>query len=99
MRLSDTDRRLLDRTLRETLGVDCEILVFGSRLDDAARGGDVDLLVQAAEPVARKAWTAALLAARAERVLSGRRVDVLLIDPESRLEPIHQSALAQGIPL
>ena len=79
--------------------MDCEILVFGSRLDENARGGDVDLLVRTAAPVAGKVWLASRLAARAERLLDGRRVDVLLIDPESRLEAIHRSALEQGVPL
>lgn len=96
MRLNTRQRRELKQQLGELLGHDCELLLFGSRLDDSAKGGDVDLLVKCSRPVERKAWTAARLAARAERVLDGRKVDVLLIDPLTPLQPIHQAALAEG---
>ena len=38
-------------------------------------------------------------AARAERLLDGRSVDVLLLDPDSALEPIHAVALREGVRL
>jgi hypothetical protein len=42
---------------------------------------------------------AARLAARAERLLNGRRVDVLLLDPGTLIEPVHTAALATGVAL
>ena len=99
MRLSDRHRQLLKDHITSALGPGCEVLLFGSWLDDAARGGDVDLLVRTPRPVDRKAWLAASLAARAERLLDGRRVDIVLLDPDTPLEPIHESALAQGVAL
>lgn len=49
MRLTaqQTDQILL--TVRRHFGADARVAVFGSRLNDAARGGDVDLLVEAAD--------------------------------------------------
>ena len=81
------------------LGADCELLLFGSRIDDNRRGGDVDLLVRSPRPLQRKVWLAAHLAARAERLLEGRRVDVLLLDPTTAAQPVHDAALLTGVAL
>ena len=55
MRLSTTQTRLILECVRAQFGADAQVLLFGSRLDDAARGGDVDLLVEtAAEPTVRQ---------------------------------------------
>lgn len=99
MRLSTRHRQLLKDDIASVLGPGCEVLLFGSRLDDAARGGDIDLLVRTPGSVDRKAWLAASLAARAERLLDGRKVDIVLLEPDTPLEPIHESALAQGVAL
>lgn len=99
MRISTEHRHALRQHFAEALGKDCEILVFGSRLDDSARGGDVDLLVRCAHPLQRKEWLAATLAAKAERLLEGRKVDVLLLDPQTPLHAVHQVALKTGMAL
>lgn len=85
--------------LQQELGPDAEIRLFGSRLDDQAVGGDVDLLVRSSRRLERKVWLAARLAASAERVLGGRKVDVLIVDPDTHLEPVHLAALRDGVPL
>ena len=97
MRISPSQRLALKQQFARQLGDDCEVRLFGSRIDDAARGGDVDLLVQCPRRVERKTWRAAQLAAGAERLLQGRKVDVLLVDPETELEPVHRAALQMGI--
>ena len=99
MRLSTAQRLALKQRLTDELGPDCEIRVFGSRADDGGRGGDVDLLVQCPRRLARKVWLAARLAASAERVLEGRKVDVLLIDPDTSLQPVHHAAIRDGVVL
>jgi predicted nucleotidyltransferase len=99
MRLSTEERLALKAHFLHELGADCEVLLFGSRVDDSQRGGDVDLLVRSPRPLQGRAWLAARLAARAERLLNGRRVDVLLIDPGTLIEPVHTAALATGVAL
>ena len=99
MRLSTAQRLALKQRFLDELGPDCVIRIFGSRADDAARGGDVDLLVQCPRRLDRKVWLAARLAASAERSLEGRKVDVLLVDPDTPLQPVHRAALREGIVL
>lgn len=48
MRLTAQQTDQILATVRRHFGVDARVAVFGSRLNDAVRGGDVDLLVEAA---------------------------------------------------
>ena len=50
MRLSPAQTRVILHCVREQLGADASVMLFGSRLDDDARSGDVDLLVESAAP-------------------------------------------------
>ena len=50
MRLSTTRTRLIVHCVRQQFGEDACVMLFGSRLDDTARGGDVDLLVESTAP-------------------------------------------------
>ena len=99
MRLSTEQRLALKAPFAEALGADCEVLLFGSRTDDDQRGGDVDLLVRSPRVLQRPVWLAARLAVRAARLLGGRQVDVLLLDPATHVQAVHAAALESGIPL
>jgi predicted nucleotidyltransferase len=48
MRLSAAQAEVILNCVRQQFGADARVMLFGSRLDDAARGGDVDLLVETA---------------------------------------------------
>ena len=70
--------------------------LFGSRLDDSARGGDLDLMLELPEPVANPALLAARLSAQVSRLMQGRKVDVLLSAPNLMRLPIHDMAFKEG---
>lgn len=44
MRLSEFEQKIIKETIL-ALDQNAKIILFGSRVDDAARGGDIDLLV------------------------------------------------------
>ena len=50
MRLTAVDIELIRTCVRERFGADAGIWLFGSRLDDQARGGDIDLYVEPSVP-------------------------------------------------
>ena len=97
MRLSQEHIRALKRLAAEEAGPSARLRLFGSRLDDAARGGDGDLLLELDAPVAHPAPLIARLAARASRAMDGRKVDVLLLAPNLMRQPIHDIAQRQGV--
>jgi len=99
MRLTPTDIRAIRRTVACAVGEKAEVVLFGSRVNDSAKGGDVDLLVTLDWTPANVPLTAAQLAARLERALGGRRVDVVIRTPGESLKPIQEMALRTGVVL
>ena len=99
MRISEQQAQSIRQIVRETAGVAARVRLFGSRLDDAARGGDLDLLVEIPSSVDRPAALAARLSARISRAMDGRSVDVVLLAPNLRRLPIHDLALREGVTL
>lgn len=99
MRLSPSHAEQIRQAAQQLAGADVQTRVFGSRLDDNATGGDLDLVLEIPRPVNNPAWLAAQVSARVSRVVAGRKVDVLLVAPNLQRMPIHDIALAQGQPL
>lgn len=97
MRLTSEQRETILRVVAEIAGPQARTRLFGSRVDDSKRGGDIDLLVELDEPVENSAKLYAMLSGRLSRALDGRQVDVLLMAPNLSVQPIHQVALARGV--
>ena len=51
MRLTDDQVRIIKARGAECFGPNTKIWLFGSRVDDDARGGDIDLYVELSEPI------------------------------------------------
>ena len=96
MRLTDEQMEAIRQSARQIGGELAHVRVFGSRLDDSARGGDLDLMLELPESVDNPALMAAQLAARASRALHGRKVDVLISAPNLMHLPIHDIAFQEG---
>ena len=99
MRITPVQVEAILAATQDLAGEGASVRLFGSRTNDQLRGGDIDLLIDCAQPVARPVWLAALLMARLQRVLGERRVDVLLMAPGMADEPVHRVARADGIVL
>ncbi len=53
MRLSLKEQQVIKKILKEIFG-DVKIYIFGSRLDDSKKGGDVDIFLQISKPIKNK---------------------------------------------
>lgn len=99
MRLTPEQIEAIRSGAAQVAGTAARVWLFGSRVRDDERGGDVDLLLEVDEPVAEPAQLAARLAARVSRAMHGRKVDVLVQAPNLMRLPIHAIAHAEGIRL
>ena len=90
MRLSDAQRRAITEAIH-AVDRDAPVYLFGSRADDHARGGDIDLLVL----TSRIDLMAKLdILARLHEQLGDQRID-LVIQPDLSL-PFARLAIKQG---
>ena len=97
MRLTQDQSQAIVAATAELAGTDARVRLFGSRVRDDLLGGDIDLLVECPRPVARPVQLAARITARLQRALGDRRIDVLVIEPDTVLESVHRAAQADGV--
>ena len=100
MRLSLEQRCIIVSTLRKHFGAQSRILLFGSRVDDSARGGDIDLYIEPdlTEP---EKLVAAKINAMAELhgLLGEQKIDLVINRHRMATLPIHRLAQQTGISL
>jgi predicted nucleotidyltransferase len=99
MRLQVHQIEIIRRVVKELAGNDSKVSLFGSRIDDNARGGDIDLLVEVIHPVDEPAWLSAKISGRISSMLGGQKIDVVLIAPNIRCFQIHEVAQKEGVTL
>lgn len=97
MRLSPHSQAIIHQTVQQRFGDRAQVRLFGSRLDDTARGGDIDLHVRVQGEVNNPVWEAVVLATQLQLRLDGRKVDVRLADDTQNLLPIDAVALSEGV--
>jgi len=99
MRMPPNYQKTITETAAKVFGESASVWLFGSRLDDNAKGGDVDLLIQLDSPTENKAVLGARYNSLLQIKLGLQKFDVLVIDPSTALKQIHQQALSKGVRL
>jgi predicted nucleotidyltransferase len=99
MRLSQQTQQIIRDTVREVFGVEAKVKLFGSRVNDDARGGDIDLLVELPSVTAEIERKTMQLTARLQLRIGDQPIDVLVIDPSTPRQSIHEQASITGIRL
>ena len=102
MRLSLIERQAVETASREAFPPGTRVLLFGSRLDDDRRGGDIDLLVElsVALPPEDVVHRRSRFTSRLYRLLDEQRIDVVVTDGAiNDIRPVVQAAKRQGVEL
>lgn len=100
MRITEAQRGAALRALREHFGTAARVWLFGSRADDAKRGGDVDLYVEPEGARPGGGLGPELKAGVAlEEIFDDGSVDLLVRYPGEPEKPIHRIAKSTGVPL
>jgi len=99
MRLTRDQIATIRQAVEESFGEDSQVWLFGSRVDDLRRGGDIDLLVRPAQAACAPDLRRKIrFLGRLERSLGERKVDVLIETIGDR-RPIVRLARETGVRL
>lgn len=99
MRLSKDQRNAILEETARIFGTGAELRLFGSRVDDNAGGGDIDLRIEANGTAAELLDMELELRARLARRLGERRIDIVVHVRGQRPRPIDEHARRTGIVL
>jgi predicted nucleotidyltransferase len=94
MRLSNHEIAIIKRNILKYIK-DAKIMLFGSRVDDAKKGCDIDIFVETKHEVALKELLKIL--ANIEMEGLSRRVDLLVKTPNSKEQNIFKTAMQEGV--
>ena len=97
MRLSQDTIKTINTLAQKHFGNDCEVYIFGSRVDDAKRGGDIDIYIETSliENIfdAKLEFLTAL-----HKAIGEQKIDLVVKKRESKqIYPIYESAKNAGV--
>ena len=97
MRITIQQQMLIKQIVNDLIAGNPKITLFGSRVDDYLKGGDIDLMITLKDKTNNPAEISAKIAAKITRLFHGRKVDILLFAPNLQEQSIHDSARENGI--
>lgn len=101
MRLKEYDIQVITEAVRRQFGPEAEVRLFGSRVSDELRGGDIDLYVittMSGEPLQSARFYAM---SEIQRRLGDQKIDIVTRHPDQspRDSLVWRKAEQNGIPL
>ena len=97
MRLPPNQVQTIKDTVARLVGPASRVWLFGSRVDDNLRGGDIDLLVETDEVVSNRVKTLCKIEGALVMALGDRKMDILLKDARTPDAPVFRVARRQGV--
>lgn len=98
MRLTDTQIQNICNSGKKIFGENCNVWLFGSRVDDAKKGGDIDLFFEV-DPTNTPGRQKIKLAVMLEDYFGEQKIDLVLHQRNTPEQPIHQWAKHTGVQL
>jgi len=101
MRLSDQQCSVIRTAVADNFGAGANVWLFGSRVDDTARGGDIDLYIEAATDNADEIVESKLqFLVTLHKKLGEQKIDVVIRRPGYQENlPIYKIAKQTGVKL
>ncbi|MDQ7068662.1 MAG: nucleotidyltransferase domain-containing protein [Sulfurimonas sp.] len=96
MRLTNNERVLIKKAFNETF-LDGKIFLFGSRIDDTKRGGDIDLYLCPSEKLENERELRRKFIIKLDVYIGEQKIDAVMAKDENRL--IEKIALRDGVEL
>ena len=93
MRLTSFEIDAIKQSAHEVFGPLAEVFLFGSRVDDTKKGGDIDLYIKS--PVGTDLAHKVKFLITVEEKIGEQKIDVVFAFDQSR--PIEQQAILNGV--
>ncbi len=97
MRLSDFQRTVIKQTAIEHFDGKALVWLFGSRVDNMQKGGDIDLFLQFNEKTTHLAKKVLRFNTLLQQQLGEQKIDIITLEPQQTPNAIVQHALKTGI--
>jgi predicted nucleotidyltransferase len=97
MRLTAAQQQLIKNTVDRVLQTASQVWLFGSRVDDNLRGGDIDLFIETEAVFANRAIVLCRLHGALIVALGDRKLDILLKDARTQNAPVFDIAKRTGV--
>jgi predicted nucleotidyltransferase len=100
MRLTAKQIAIIKQSAMHFFGKDAAVLLFGSRVDDSKRGGDIDLYIETRkEDVSEIVRAEIAFLADVKMKLGDQKIDVLVNYPSRKIYPPIFEIAKQGVAL
>lgn len=97
MRLPPKAIAIIREAAKHHFGAQAKVWLFGSRVDDSKRGGDIDLYVEVDTPIKDRVFKVCRMNAEIQMALGEQKIDILVSSPERTPLRIHEIAKQTGI--
>lgn len=97
MRLNSDQIQAIKQAAQQVLGDDARVTLFGSRTNNALRGGDIDLLFETPRQLDNRVAATGNLYVALIRRLGDRKIDVVLKDSATPDAPVMRVARETGV--
>lgn len=100
MRLSNKNALLIKNVIHRYFGEETLVILFGSRVDDLKRGGDIDIYIECAM-VSTDSLVDAKIKTLVElhKILGDQKIDIVINRNDGLSLPIYEIAKKEGVPL
>lgn len=99
MRITQEQASAIKDAAHAVLGEHARVVLFGSRVNDQLKGGDIDLLVETPKVLPNRTEATGRIYAKLIKALGDRKIDLILKDAQTVDAPIHQIARQTGVVL
>jgi predicted nucleotidyltransferase len=97
MRITENYKKNILETAVEVFGSKVSVYLFGSRVDDSKRGGDIDLYIKSDKPIEDKLNKKIKFLVELEQKIGEQKIDLVINSDPNRL--IERIAVEEGIKL
>jgi len=97
MRLTPKQIAVIKQKTALIFGENAQVFLFGSRVDDTKKGGDIDLFIELSEEIEHPTAKILYLNGLLQQSLGMQKIDIIFHAPSYDWQPIHTAAKETGI--